>query len=727
MRKWNLLTMALLLAAGTVSITGCIDNDEPSGIENLRGAKAEWLLVKADFERVQVEIQKIELEKQKLELALKQIKLDSVTQIGQLEAELRVKRYEEQTLLLQKQIAEAEANYQKALAQLEVAKLTVRDSAFTTAIEKVSKDLSSVRNKITNKTAKLLDKKVELARATSATGAPLEAILEAKVNEAQVNVDIQKGTLADLTALLEVPVTEWSARIKTLEDEILQLQITQAENNITLEQKKAAVLNYDEINLNPITAKKEAKTPYTLTIPVAIQTDVFNDILKNETYFESNNNAINAVEDADGNVTLKGDFVGKGIPYNELAGKLDQMKEDINNQYETKIKEAYQAATGVAFTGQEVTDEDLALMKQKLSGLNEDLAKVKTVYETDLAKWENAVAAYQKGIKAFGNEIDNVRAQAWAEIDRFKKGSKDTATLKAKISAYCDVREALDSLPACKAMRTALKKNTDLANWAKGVTSADALGSDLSKWSVLKTIDTTAAKKESLIYEWIVSSIQVWGTDKTAATARLTVLPEDDATPAADSKNSFAKYLYYKNAVETINNADAWKTLMATIEADIQKIKADILDLETQYAEKLAGKAPVVKEQEDAQAVVDENDAAQGAKTKVISILNDALTTLGGQLQQDVSEEALKAQIAAQKVEVAKYEEFLAKMKALQEQYNEGLVYEDMDKQEESHKQYLEVISKEIENIEARIAELQKEFTILTQTKDNLLEAALDY
>ena len=40
---------ALMLgAAGT--FTGCIDNDEPAGIENLRGAKAELLKAKAAVE-----------------------------------------------------------------------------------------------------------------------------------------------------------------------------------------------------------------------------------------------------------------------------------------------------------------------------------------------------------------------------------------------------------------------------------------------------------------------------------------------------------------------------------------------------------------------------------------------------------------------------------------------------------------------------------------------------
>lgn len=41
MRKWTYLVAALLVGGATTTFTGCIDNDEPAGIEQLRGAKAE--------------------------------------------------------------------------------------------------------------------------------------------------------------------------------------------------------------------------------------------------------------------------------------------------------------------------------------------------------------------------------------------------------------------------------------------------------------------------------------------------------------------------------------------------------------------------------------------------------------------------------------------------------------------------------------------------------------
>ena len=38
------------MVGSSVTFTGCIDNDEPAGIENLRGAKAELLKAKAAVE-----------------------------------------------------------------------------------------------------------------------------------------------------------------------------------------------------------------------------------------------------------------------------------------------------------------------------------------------------------------------------------------------------------------------------------------------------------------------------------------------------------------------------------------------------------------------------------------------------------------------------------------------------------------------------------------------------
>ena len=56
MRKWTYLVAALLMGGATATFTGCIDTDEPAGIEELRGAKAELLRAKAAVEQAEAAI-----------------------------------------------------------------------------------------------------------------------------------------------------------------------------------------------------------------------------------------------------------------------------------------------------------------------------------------------------------------------------------------------------------------------------------------------------------------------------------------------------------------------------------------------------------------------------------------------------------------------------------------------------------------------------------------------
>ena len=53
------------LFAGTGTFTSCIDNDEPAGIEELRGAKAELLRAKVAVEQAQASLLMAQAEVQK--------------------------------------------------------------------------------------------------------------------------------------------------------------------------------------------------------------------------------------------------------------------------------------------------------------------------------------------------------------------------------------------------------------------------------------------------------------------------------------------------------------------------------------------------------------------------------------------------------------------------------------------------------------------------------------
>ena len=70
MRKWTYLVAAQLMGGVSTSLTSCIDNDEPAGITELRGAKAAFIKAKADYEAALTAIQQVKVEREQVELEL---------------------------------------------------------------------------------------------------------------------------------------------------------------------------------------------------------------------------------------------------------------------------------------------------------------------------------------------------------------------------------------------------------------------------------------------------------------------------------------------------------------------------------------------------------------------------------------------------------------------------------------------------------------------------------
>ena len=53
MKKWSKLILATMLSAGILLVSGCIENIEPEGIADLRGAKAELLRAQTALQAAQ--------------------------------------------------------------------------------------------------------------------------------------------------------------------------------------------------------------------------------------------------------------------------------------------------------------------------------------------------------------------------------------------------------------------------------------------------------------------------------------------------------------------------------------------------------------------------------------------------------------------------------------------------------------------------------------------------
>lgn len=152
MRKWTYLVAVLLMAGTSTSLlTSCIDNDEPAGIIDLRGAKAELLRAKAAVEQAEAAIKTAqvkwyeadaEIKNQEAEQAkLKTDYLSALYQAQKDSIQAQVTLYKEKMnkKLIEAQQASAEANeaYQKALAEIEAALVGVKESAYAQKLDEL--------------------------------------------------------------------------------------------------------------------------------------------------------------------------------------------------------------------------------------------------------------------------------------------------------------------------------------------------------------------------------------------------------------------------------------------------------------------------------------------------------------------------------------------------------------------------------------------------------------
>ena len=244
---------ALMLGtAGT--FTGCIDNDEPAGIEELRGAKAELLKAKAAVEQanaayrqaetawMQAKVQEqellnkgIELGNQKLELELKvqEAKTEAEiaywqSQLEQTKAELEINKVNWEALLLQSKqnLAYVQQAYDNAMAAIEASKLVLSKEELTILeaaqgrVEALAGKLETAHKNL-NDTAEALNKL--LTADSSNPNLVTEAELLNKIEEKQIALDSKNLEVSKIEELIAKNIDTfegWEAEVKDLEAKI---------------------------------------------------------------------------------------------------------------------------------------------------------------------------------------------------------------------------------------------------------------------------------------------------------------------------------------------------------------------------------------------------------------------------------------------------------------------------------------------------------------------------
>lgn len=126
-KKWSYVAAAMLTASSGLVLTGCIDNDEPYGIEQIRVATANLLEAKKAAvnaqqaaEQAKVEIAKIEAEIRKLEIEKEKILAEANAKLIEAQAKEAEARAEAERLRAEGQKAKDDAEAAKLLAEAAV-------------------------------------------------------------------------------------------------------------------------------------------------------------------------------------------------------------------------------------------------------------------------------------------------------------------------------------------------------------------------------------------------------------------------------------------------------------------------------------------------------------------------------------------------------------------------------------------------------------------------------
>ena len=180
MRKWTYLVAMLMLAGATTTFTGCIDTDEPAGIEELRGAKAELLRAKVAVEAA------LAAQKQ----------ADAALTLAQAKTEEAKAAYEQARAKQQEEIAKQEAlrtelqaaknEAEKARIEAEIAEAAKRkadaENAMAKAATQLEIDMKNLEASLLAAQQKLVEAEKNLKLAQTTLTAEQQAAVDAIMN-----------------------------------------------------------------------------------------------------------------------------------------------------------------------------------------------------------------------------------------------------------------------------------------------------------------------------------------------------------------------------------------------------------------------------------------------------------------------------------------------------------------------------------------------------------------
>lgn len=483
MNKKNLsvVLFGALMAGSSVTFTGCIDNDEPAGIEELRTAKAalikaneayrlaeaEWMKVQVEFEQVKVEQQKVQLEIDKLNLEIQKASSDYEIALWEAKKDSVVKDFEGKLFELQKTAAENETAYLKALAELEAARVYVTDSVYSKKLVAITGELKKVSGKIQNTLATITGLSNNLLKFSSDSIAVAKEFIAADIKSGQSKLANDSVTLAEFKKLaadyssdaVDAQIVDINKQIIAIDKKVAELKQTITTNDAT----KAPI--EQAISKQKVTFEKENQS-VALNVPTAIESEFISSFIQENndplvalagkqwvTDQKQNiqektvnvNNKVYSFKTAPVIENLQLGSVNEDNTINEkgvLSAKIENFATEVKKHGIELYKGAYKKLEMVTAynlpslsAGEDITEEDKAKVAVALEKVNADFTTAETTYKADTVAFNAAYAAYKTAATAYG-----ITQQLTSTIEQ---------NVKTKWDAYVNARSAYEnSLPS---------------------------------------------------------------------------------------------------------------------------------------------------------------------------------------------------------------------------------------------------------------------------------------
>ena len=484
----SVVLFGALMAGSSVTFTGCIDNDEPAGIENLRGAKAELLKAKAAVETAKVayvnaqtaqanaEARRLEAVALQAELKAKKMELDNAlteaqnaekiaaaeAKVAEIQAKLEQNKlnWEKEKLECETKLAYAQKAYEDAMKALELSKEFLSDQELA-VLKTVQGKLTAAKDAIYGydvvngeNTNHILGSKEQLdlayeryeEAATNIDNYITKPSLEANLTNAQASLDFYK---AELDLKLEALNTlksgeayqawlklkeEYTAKRDSLETEIAAKQ--SKANKIIAEQTPAidaledAIADAQAIEASVAAPKSDKDS--TFAVSKAIVTDL-------------------DASDFGGFVTYDaGTVTAKFKTGAEVLAFVKEDVKELTNQkgaaaYATMLDDVFSFADGKDSEYKKAVDEiDAAVKavnKKKAAIASLDTEKAEAVKVAAEKELKSAQEAQTKGVTAWTNSI-----AAWKKAEGYTTEEADKKAVEAAKKAYEDAIIAADKL-----------------------------------------------------------------------------------------------------------------------------------------------------------------------------------------------------------------------------------------------------------------------------------------